>query len=203
MKLYQTLIAVTLLFFSCSTPDVKDQLHQLMNDYHQQALKLYPLNATYQGDNRYNDYLPNSLSDEFMAKEKKFYSTTLKKLNSLDEVSLGEEDLLSKKVLAWECDINLKRLEFPIHHLPINQMWTLQLTIGQLAGGSSAQPFDSIEDYENWLKRVDDYLVWLNSAERRMKEGVEKEIVLPKSLIKKVVPQLAAIALTDLEDHLF
>jgi uncharacterized protein (DUF885 family) len=82
-------------------------------------------------------------------------------------------------------------------------MWTLQLTIGQLAGGSSAQPFTSVEDYENWLNRVDDYLIWLNTAEQRMKEGIEKEIVLPKSLIKKVVPQLASIALTDLEDHLF
>ena len=42
-----------------------------MTDYHQEALQLYPLNATYQGDKRYNDYLPNSLSDEFMAQEKK------------------------------------------------------------------------------------------------------------------------------------
>jgi uncharacterized protein (DUF885 family) len=174
-----------------------------MDDYHQEALQLYPLSATYQGDKRYNDYLPNSLSDEFMAQEKLFYSSTLEKLNSIDDGNLSETDLLSKKVLAWECDINLKRLGFPTHHLPINQMWTLQLTIGQLAGGSSAQPFTSVEDYENWLKRVDDYLIWINTAEQRMKEGIEKEIVLPKSLIKKVVPQLASIALTDLEDHLF
>ena len=120
-----------------------------MDDYHQEALQLYPLSATYQGDKRYNDYLPNSLSNEFMEQEKKFYSSTLEKLNALDEGSLSEADLLSKKVLAWECDINLKRLGFPTHHLPINQMWTLQLTIGQLAGGSSAQPFTSVEDYEN------------------------------------------------------
>ena len=203
MKLYHTLIAVTLVFFSCSTPSPTDQLHQLMDDYHQEALQLYPLSATYQGDKRYNDYLPNSLSDEFMAQEKLFYSSTLEKLSSIDDGNLSETDLLSKKVLAWECDINLKRLGFPTHHLPINQMWTLQLTIGQLAGGSSAQPFTSVEDYENWLKRVDDYLIWINTAEQRMKEGIEKEIVLPKSLIKKVVPQLASIALTDLEDHLF
>ena len=84
-----------------------------MDDYHQEALQLYPLSATYQGDKRYNDYLPNSLSDEFMAQEKKFYSSTLEKLNSLDEGSLSETDLLSKKVLAWECDINLKTIGIP------------------------------------------------------------------------------------------
>ena len=70
MKLYQTLIAFALVFFSCKTPSPTDQLHQLMDDYHQEALQLYPLSATYQGDKRYNDYLPNSLSDEFMAQKK-------------------------------------------------------------------------------------------------------------------------------------
>ena len=53
MKLYQTLIGITLIFFSCSTPNSTDQLHQLMTDYHQETLQLYPLNATYQGDKRY------------------------------------------------------------------------------------------------------------------------------------------------------
>ena len=46
MKLHQTLIAVILVFFSCSTPSPTDQLHQLMDDYHQEALQLYPLSAS-------------------------------------------------------------------------------------------------------------------------------------------------------------
>ena len=47
-------------------------------------------------------------------------------------------------------------------------MWTQQLTIGQLASGKSAQPFNTIEDYENWLQRVDQYLEWVASAEAKM-----------------------------------
>ena len=82
-------------------------------------------------------------------------------------------------------------------------MWTLQLTLGNWQVEAVHNPLHPVEDYENWLKRVDDYLIWLDTAEQRMKEGIEKEIVLPKSLIKKVVPQLASIALTDVEDHLF
>ena len=78
MKLYQTIIAVALIFFSCNTPSPTDQLHQLMDDYHQQTLQLYPLSATYQGYKRYNDYLPNSLSDEFIAQEKNLLLHTRK-----------------------------------------------------------------------------------------------------------------------------
>jgi uncharacterized protein (DUF885 family) len=192
-----------ILFVACNTTHQKDKLHQLMKDYNEESLKIYPLNATFQGDTRYNDYLPNFLSNTFIEKEKEFYNRYRDALLKIDNKALDEEDILSKKVLLWECDINLKRLEYPVHLLPINQMWTLQLTMGQLAGGTSAQPFKSVADYQNWLLRVDDYLIWLASAEERMREGIEKGVVLPKSLIKKVVPQLYGMAFSEVEDHLF
>ena len=188
---------------ACSTTNETEKLHQLLAEYHEESLKLYPLNATSQGDTRYNDYLPNFLSDDFMKKEKDFFSGYKTALEKIDDSSLDEEDLLSKKVLLWECDLNLKRLAYPVHLLPINQMWTLQLSMGQLAGGTSAQPFKSVNDYKNWLLRVDDYLVWLAAAEDRMREGMKTGVVLPKSLIKKVIPQLYGMAFSEVKDHLF
>lgn len=192
-----------MLFGACNTTHQKDKLHQLMKDYYEESLEIYPLNATFQGDTRYNDYLPNFLSNSFIEKEKEFYNRYKEALQKIDNQALDKEDLLSKKVLLWECDLNLKRLEYPVHLLPINQMWTLQLTMGQLAGGTSAQPFKTVTDYQNWLLRVDDYLIWLASAEERMREGMEKGVVLPKSLIKKVLPQLYGMAFSEVEDHLF
>ena len=111
--------------------------------------------------------------------------------------------ILSKKVLLWECNTNLKRLTFNEQYTPINQMWTLQLNIGQYAAGLSAQPFKTTKDYNDWLSRLDDYLVWLSSAEDRMREGIENGYVLPKSLTKKVIPQLKTIINTNLEENLF
>ena len=82
-------------------------------------------------------------------------------------------------------------------------MWTLQLNIGQYAAGLSAQPFKTTKDYNDWLSRLDDYLIWLSSAEDRMREGVENGYVLPKSLTKKVIPQLKTIINTNLDENLF
>jgi uncharacterized protein (DUF885 family) len=82
-------------------------------------------------------------------------------------------------------------------------MWTLQLNIGQYAAGLSAQPFKTVKDYNDWLLRLDDYIIWLNSAENRMKEGIKSGYVLPKSLIKKVIPQLKTILNSDLKENLF
>ena len=199
-----TLLISILVFFSCNFNNVKSlEIAQVFENYYQESLKLYPLQATSQGDLRYNDFLPNDLSDEFRKKEKEFYTFYKSQLNNFPDHTLNENDLLSKKVLLWECDLSLKRLTFNEQYTPINQMWTLQLTIGQYAAGLSAQPFKTVKDYNNWLKRIDDYLIWLETAEERMRQGIKNEIVLPKSLIKKVIPQLKTILNPDLNQNLF
>lgn len=199
-----TLLMSILVFFSCNFNNDKSlEIAQVFENYYQESLKLYPLQATSQGDLRYNDFLPNDLSDEFRKKEKEFYTFYKSQLNNFPDHTLNENDLLSKKVLLWECDLSLKRLTFNEQYTPINQMWTLQLTIGQYAAGLSAQPFKTVKDYNDWLKRINDYLIWLETAEERMKQGIKNEIVLPKSLIKKVIPQLKTILNPDLNHNLF
>jgi uncharacterized protein (DUF885 family) len=205
MKKLPILLTVILIFFlSCeSNQNISDKLNIVFENYYQESLKLYPMMATSQGDTRYNDFLPNNLSDEFRNNEKVFYSNYKKLLNDFNDNKLNDEDLLSKKVLLWQCDRNLERLSFNEHFMPINQMWTLQLNIGQYAAGLSAQPFKTVKDYNDWLLRLDDYIIWLNSAENRMKEGIKSGYVLPKSLIKKVIPQLKTILNSDLKENLF
>ena len=205
MKKLPILLTVVLIFFlSCeSSQNISDKLNIVFENYYQESLKLYPMMATSQGDTRYNDFLPNNLSDEFRNNEKVFYSHYKKLLNDFNDNKLNDEDLLSKKVLLWQCDRNLERLSFNEHFMAINQMWTLQLNIGQYAAGLSAQPFKTVKDYNDWLLRLDDYIIWLNSAENRMKEGIKSGYVLPKSLIKKVIPQLKTILNSDLKENLF
>ena len=60
--------------------------------------------------------------------------------------------------------MSLERMAFNTDLTPIDQMWTRQLTIGQFAAGKSAQPFKTVTDYNNWLKRLDAYCEWLASC---------------------------------------
>ena len=203
-KLISFFILFSFMFLSCnSKKDNSKEINKLFENYYQETLKLYPLNATSQGDDRYNDFLPNDLTNDFRDEEKTLYTNYKNYLSDFDNNLLNTEDLLSKKVLMWECDRNLERLNFNEYFTPINQMWTLQLNMGQYAAGLSAQPFKTTDDYNNWLSRIDDYIIWLNTAELRMREGIENGQVLPKSLTKKVIPQLKTILNTDLNVNLF
>ncbi|MGC1515565.1 MAG: DUF885 domain-containing protein [Maribacter sp.] len=170
--------------------------------YYEDGLALNPLTATFQGDNRYNDTLPDFLSKDYKQKLKTYYTDYLEKSKKFETSNLTANEQLSNAILKWECEVNLESLSFN-NYTPIDQMWSMNLTIGQLAGGSSAQPFKTVEDYGNWLERLEDYVVWLNSAKKTMEEGIAAENVLPKALIQKVLPQLESITSTELESNLF
>jgi len=170
--------------------------------YHEDGLKLNPVSATFQGDTRYNDTLPNFLSEHFEKKLRAYFNNYKSKLADYEDASLSDSEKMSKAIMEWECDINLEGLSFA-DYTPIDQMWSMNLMIGQMASGASAQPFKTVEDYNNWLSRLEDYSEWLTSAKMKMEQGIKANQVLPKSLIKKVIPQLASVVDPKLEDNLF
>lgn len=185
------------------TPSKSAEFATVLDNYYEDGLKLNPLLATMAGDHRYDDSFPNMLSDVYQEESKAYYEGYKERLSQFPDESLTESEQMSKAILLWECNINLDEFNFNADLTPIDQMWSPNLFIGQLASGSSAQPFNTVEDYENWMKRVDGYLEWLSSTETKMKEGMEKGHVLPKSLIVKVLPQIQSQTGKDLDQHLF
>jgi uncharacterized protein (DUF885 family) len=184
--------------------NVSAAFNKILDNYYQEGLKLNPLAATFSGDTRYNDSFPNFLSDEYTSELKKYYTHYKEEASKFNDADLSETEKMSKDILLWECNINLETLTFKnSEYFPIDQMWSVNLMMGQLANGSSAQPFKTVEDYNNWLKRLNGYVIWLNAAETRMKEGMAAGYVLPKSLIVKVVPQLKAMTEPVLDQNLF
>ncbi|CAL68015.1 protein containing DUF885 [Christiangramia forsetii KT0803] len=186
------------------TAKVSAKFDAILNNYYEDGLKLNPISATTSGDMRYNDQFPNFLSEEYEDSLRSYYTEYREKANSINDEDLSETEKMSKEILLWECDINLASMEFKkSKYMPIDQMWSVNLFMGQLASGVGAQPFKTVEDYENWLKRVDGFLTWMNSAEENMREGMEQGYVLPASLIQKVIPQMKSMTSSNVEDHLF
>lgn len=84
------LIILLIIFSSCQIDkEISLQINEVFEKYYQENLILYPIKATSQGDVRYNDFLPNNLTDEFRNNEKVFYSNYLDQLNKFDNHNLN------------------------------------------------------------------------------------------------------------------
>ena len=188
----------------------------VFEQYYKFKDRINPIEATKGGNYEYNDFIANYISDSYQKDLKENYTHFLNKLNELDTKELSEADLLSMKVMKWDCEVKLAGLNnsivtmaSPIYNLPsfelmpLFQIQSLHLYVAQLAAGGSVQPFDTVEDYENWLKRVADYLTFLDTSISMMKEGISKNIVLPTVLAERIIPQLDEFITNPVNDHLF
>ncbi len=189
------------LFFSFQNSNAVP-IMDLFTQYNEERLILYPFDATAAGDDRYNDSFPNNIAQSFKAKEKKFYTKYKLELEKFDRSSLSVNQRTSYDILQWECDIHLASQSFPTELIPVNQFSSTHLMIGQLASGSSFQPFKTIRDYENWLHRLEGFVTWTDTAMANMKKGMKQGYVLPKALAQKMAPQFAGFAV-PIKENLF
>jgi uncharacterized protein (DUF885 family) len=179
------------------------QLQALYADYWEASLALNPLQATFVGDARYNDQLPDFFTAEFRAREAAFNREWREKALAIGKDGLGGQDLLSYEIFMNELDSAIEGERFPDWKQPLNQFRNLTGMFAQLGSGSSAQPFKTVQDYDNWLARANQVPVLMASMQANMRTGMADGVVQPKVLMLKVIPQIDALIKDKPEDTLF
>ena len=212
---------VVFLLISCKenskTPATKlEPIDSVFIAYYDFKKSTNPIEATKAGFNTYNDTIANYISDYNQETLKEGYRRFLNQLDAYDEKMMGKEQWLSLRVMHWDCAIKLEGLEnelvtmaSPIYDLPsfelmpLLQIQSLHLYVAQLGSGASVQPFKTVQDYENWLKRLEDYLIFIDTCIEKMEEGIAKKVVLPKTIVLKMIPQLQEFINAPVAEHLF
>ena len=186
-----------------STPSVVASAATVFDDYYKERMKLFPFEATANGVNDYNDQFPIDISDSYRDSVGRFYEKYKAALGKMDADKLNENDKMSYEILNWDLDIAIEALKFQDNLMPVNQFSSKTLDLGQLGSGEGSQPFKTVKDYDNWLKRIANFPAWADTAISNMKRGMLKGLILPKSLVVKVLPQLKPLAETATSEHLF
>jgi uncharacterized protein (DUF885 family) len=198
------LCSITLLLSNCKKKEEKTILFsEITTQYFNDKNALNPMDATLNGQNQYNDQLPLEMTEGYRNKQKAFFEKYETALSQIDPAQLKEEEKISFEIIKWEVTIGKDLLKQPTHLTPIHQFSGTHLTMAQFAGGTSAQPFKTTKDYRNFLKRMETYAVWMDSAMVNMKKGITKGIVLPKTLTLKVIPQFDDMITEKAETNLF
>ena len=196
-------VTTSLLLLNCKSENKKQDFSTLTKNYFNDKNELDPLAATQNGQNEFNDKLQFEMTDSYRKLQTAFFDKYQTALQGIAIEDLKEEEKNSYEIIKWEIEIGKELLNQPTNLIPLHQFGGTHLTMGQFAGGTSAQPFKTEKDYTNFLERMDKYAVWIDSAMVYMKKGIVKGVVLPRALTLKLIPQFSEMATPKLEDNLF
>ncbi len=181
----------------------KQKLDKLVADYNEESLVLQPIAGTFQSRREFNDKYSLPIGKESNDVQKEFTRKYLKKINNIDVNLLDHQSKLTYDIFKSARELSIEGEQFPFHLTPINQMSGAHNFFASLGSGESAQPFNNEEDYRNFIKRSEGFVNWMDSVIPAMSEGIESNIVLPQSILEKLIPQLKAHMVDNVKDSVF
>jgi uncharacterized protein (DUF885 family) len=194
-----TMLAAILLVAACGNEQVEPPagaadpavlLHALFDEFFERSLELDPLRASAIGDYRYNDQFANSIGPDHREARHQLDEKFLARLLKIDREQLSHHDQLSYDMFGLNLERSLEGERFPTYLQPINQFYSTLNSFVQLGSGTSVHPFKSVKDYDDWLSRIDGFVVYADQAVANMQEGVRQGVVQPRILMTKSLPQI-------------
>jgi uncharacterized protein (DUF885 family) len=205
-----SLVAFAILFLSgCKLSNTNPgrennkELAALLDNYYDERLRLFPLEATAINDPRFNNLLPADFTDTYRQSLESFYNRYLTYIGQYDPENLNDQDRLSYYVFKREMQINLEGLSYHENFIPFQQFWGVPLTMGQLGSGTGNQPFKTVKDYDDWLSRATQFSAWADSSIVYFRKGIEINYVLPRALVLKMIPEMEAMQVKEDTASLF
>ncbi len=178
------------------------QLDAVFEEYFETYLELFPTFASDIGDHRYDDRLENAISAEHLAAQKDLAARTLARLDQIETTLLDDERKLSLSVLTYNLKDTLEGFKFPQQLLPVRQLASFAVEF-PLLGESGIHPFKSAGDYDNFVKRMQAFAAWIDSAIANLRRGIAAGIVQPRAVIERTLPQIDAMIVSDAKSSLF
>ena len=212
---FKTILLVLLVIFTgaCEQASIEQaagknvQLHALFDEYRDANFELNPINAMFEGDYRFNDRFGDGLSEQYLTDSLALEQEFLNKLRAIDRRQLNSQDQLSHEIFEYDRLMAIENLRDGYARLetlmPVTQFFSTPSFVALLGTGTSAQPFNTVEDYDNWLRRLGGFIPWVDQAIGNMRIGISEGVVLPGLIVERVLPLLQAHIVDDVQDSVF
>jgi len=179
-----------------SATTAHDALQQLFADSDEAALAMSPISAMLRGDMRYAEQFGDYISDEYHARIRTNTESELQRLAAIDRAALSREDQIAYDVFRYQGEQLLSHdrrgLIDIAARMPIDHFQSVHVFYPELSSGTSAIPFKTLQDYENGISRLQGYVVYLDRAIARMREGIASGHTQPRLVMENVLAQLDA-----------
>jgi len=150
-------------------PTTAVRFAELVQEAWEAHLRQDPLFATYCGDHRYDDRLPDA-TPEGSNRWLDYLRDVRRRLASFDASSLAQPDQLNSRILVRLLDNEIGELEFQAYRLPISRAGGFHLELCETM--PQIMPFDSVAGYENYLARLAEFPRYVGEQVEVMRNGL-------------------------------
>jgi len=174
---------------SAQTPTPGQRLHALFERTWQWELSQRPTMASTLGDLRWNDRW-DDVSLEGHDRRQAYRQAVLVELGTIPRSALSAADQVHYDVFGYQYTTTVEAHRHRFHLIRTATYDGIQNT-EQLVDNLR---FSTVKDYEDWLARLERFPAYLDQNIALLREGVRTRTLLPKVIVSKVLPQIAALA---------
>ena len=175
------------------------KLHALLDSDWQRYLKNNPEIASYLGDKRYNQNWEDKSLDAILIRHQQ-NQAVLEDLKTINYQALSDSDKINYDLFKWQIQSNIDEFKFSPYLMPINQMMGSVQSIDAFADFFS---FASVQDYQDWLVRLQLLPELINQTISLMNEGMKRGVVPPKIIISRIPAHIEKHLVDNPKDSLF
>jgi uncharacterized protein (DUF885 family) len=161
----------------------------LFEEFYQTGLKNSPERATSFGDYRYNSLL-GQYSLEEIARQHAEADDFLKRLKAIPTDGMGENDLLSHRLLERQLEREDINYSLKNYEMPVNQQNGVHTRLADLA---LSVPFDSVQHYQDYISRLHQIPRVIDQTTQVMRQGLKDGLMPPKLVLEKLPGQCDGI----------
>ncbi|MEP7156490.1 MAG: DUF885 domain-containing protein [Betaproteobacteria bacterium] len=181
-----------------------EKLAAIAERFFEDKLALNPLEGSQiTADAKYEGEMEITIDPTYRVKVRNLYTRVQREQAALDVKKLSPADQLTFALLENDVKSRLELMRFPGDLMPVDQYGGLPVQVAQFGSGQQIQPLKTVQNYRNYLKRLDKLPKWVDQAIINMRAGIERGVVPPKVLIERALPSLEALTTKDLGKSAF
>lgn len=154
-------------------------LNHIFSDIEKFETSLNPQDSLYRGLHIKGGF--RAVNEASFRSESERYQQFITRLNTLPNNELSKQEYISKQVMLLRLENFVSSVKYHMYMIPMDAEGGFYRYISDALKGL---PFNSVQDYQNYLLWLPDYVMWLEDHLKLMQKGITLGVVAPKTVIK-------------------
>ncbi|WP_288130084.1 DUF885 domain-containing protein [Microbulbifer sp.] len=194
IRLLLLLAAVTaMMAHNAYAASAAEQLQSVIDDHWQYSLREDPITAGRMGEKGFNDRLPG-VSEKDRARRLQAEQEFVARLEAIDSKQLDSSERVNKDLLTWVLKNSIESNKLYLDRIPVNTFYSFWSSALDASSGLS---MSKVSDYEDYIKRIQDFGRYFDENIANMHEGIKDGFVLPKIVVEGIAPTVRAQVYAD------